>query len=92
LVPLNYAVVSGNYELFVLLCEYGADLNSRNRNIGWSPFQRAIWYGHLPIVKELCRRGVDINTFDHVGGQTGLAMARELGRKDIVEFLLSMVS
>ena len=92
LVPLNYAVVSGNYELFVLLCEYGADLNSRNRNIGWSPFQRAIWYGHLPIVKELCRRGVDINTIDHVGGQTGLAMARELGRKDIVEFLLSMVS
>jgi len=87
LVPLNYAVVNGNFEVFVLLCQFGADLNSRNRNIGWSPFQRAIWYGHLPIVKELYSRGVNINSSDHLG-QTALTMARELGRKDIEEFLI----
>jgi hypothetical protein len=87
LVPLNYATVSGNLIIFTLLCDFGANISAQNRKVGWTPLYRAIWYGHVQIVKELVQRGVDVNTRDS-RGETALTVAVGLERSEIVKLLL----
>ncbi|KNZ58055.1 hypothetical protein VP01_2004g3 [Puccinia sorghi] len=57
---------------------------------GYTPFHHACDLGDLKKVQILCAAGVDRGLKDHIDGLTGIELAREAGRSEVVDFLESL--
>ncbi|KAH9446214.1 hypothetical protein MJO28_011939 [Puccinia striiformis f. sp. tritici] len=57
---------------------------------GYTAFHQACDIGDLDIVKCLCRAGVDRQLLDRTDGLSGIELAREAGRAEVVEFLADL--
>ena len=58
--PLFYAVERGDVRSVGLLLDYNVDLNSE-REMGWTPFSRAIEGGSAAVIQILLAKGVKID-------------------------------
>ncbi|PWK47881.1 ankyrin repeat domain-containing protein [Pleionea mediterranea] len=83
--PLRKALYSGNFELARLLIAHNANVNSKGFK-GGSALKYAIKGSHLPTVKMLVDRGVDLEKY--IGGAgNSLCYANKLGEEEIADFL-----
>ncbi|KAH9443812.1 hypothetical protein MJO28_013901 [Puccinia striiformis f. sp. tritici] len=69
--------------------KYYSDLINGYLN-GYTAFHQACDIGDLDIVKCLCRAGVDRQLLDRTDGLSGIELAREAGREEVVEFLADL--
>ncbi len=86
--PLKLAVTYGRIDIVTYLLSIGVkfDLSEPFKN----PLFGAIYNNHLHIVKALVEHGIDAKvkyTGKTMKNMDALAYARELGRKDIVDYL-----
>ncbi|KAL4882851.1 ankyrin repeat-containing domain protein [Aspergillus karnatakaensis] len=81
--PLWLAAGNGHYEIVVLLCDHGSNLNIGAGSKLGPPLVAAIWQGHLLIVKELLDRGASTDSTLDI-----LDDAVYFGHETIVELLL----
>ncbi|KAA1125290.1 hypothetical protein PGTUg99_010466 [Puccinia graminis f. sp. tritici] len=64
--------------------------NKKTREKGYTAFHQACDIGDLKKVEMLCDAGVDRGLKDEMDGLTGLELAREAGRTEVVGFLSSL--
>lgn len=92
---LIYAICLGHFEVAQFLIEQGADIHFARSDLHGNFIpgrgQTALWWaanqGCLPLVKELLKRGADINAPDHYGG-TPLTTAASSGHLEVVRYLV----
>eukprot|EP00339_Tiarina_fusa_P026884 CAMPEP_0117079938 /NCGR_PEP_ID=MMETSP0472-20121206/56418_1 /TAXON_ID=693140 ORGANISM="Tiarina fusus, Strain LIS" /NCGR_SAMPLE_ID=MMETSP0472 /ASSEMBLY_ACC=CAM_ASM_000603 /LENGTH=337 /DNA_ID=CAMNT_0004807407 /DNA_START=42 /DNA_END=1055 /DNA_ORIENTATION=- len=84
----SFAAYQGNYNMLVLLYEYGADFGIVSSESKISPLHRAASQGHLKVVRYLLDNGADIDGSDSLG-RTAVHMAVNSGQKDLLQILLS---
>ena len=58
--PLHRAVFDGHLDVYKLLIQHGADVNTKNED-GWTPLYWAVFEGYLEICKVLIEHGSDVN-------------------------------
>ena len=73
-----------NKDVVDLLIENGANINDRTRNEGMTPLMMAVSRGHVNIVRELVKLGVDLEVQMNGSGDTALHIACEKGESEIV--------
>lgn len=59
LTPLIAAAGNGSVGLVQILLEAGADVNGRDRELGWTALHHAAWHGREDVVKVLLEAGAD---------------------------------
>ena len=72
-----------------ILYDYGASLQSRTDDEGYTPLHLAAMWGHLDVVKWLCDHKVNLNIFDNKSS-TAVNLAKQHGHSDVVSFLESI--
>ena len=80
------ACESNHPEVVKVLLEKGAAVNVKDRGTGMPAVVLASQKGYVEVVKLLLGKGVDVNAKDK-DGNTALAWASTLGRKEIVQLL-----
>ncbi|XP_046842959.1 ankyrin repeat and SAM domain-containing protein 6-like [Xenia sp. Carnegie-2017] len=80
--PLMAAVQHGHDQMASLLLSHGAAVDYGDPYTGWTPLMLAAANGHKTAVKILLERGADCNLVNNLG-QTALAIAKRMRRKDI---------
>lgn len=85
---LETAINRGNFELLMVLLEFGADLKSINNFSIEKAISEATVKGHFNMVKYYYPMLIDIHTI-YIKEKTLLHSAVEAGRGQIVKFLLS---
>jgi hypothetical protein len=63
---------------------------NKKREQGYTAFHQACDIGDLKKVQMLCGVGVDRGLKDEMDGLTGIELAREAGRTEVVGFLSSL--
>lgn len=71
--PLHIASITGQEEVVKILCQNGADVNSRNYHRE-TPFMYAARNGYIKIMEILLQNGADINACDENGRTTLIKM------------------
>ena len=85
---LRYTASEGRVEIVRLLCDRGADVESRSK-FGRRPLHCAAFWGHIFVVKELIEeRNAEINA-RMIGGRTALTVARQHEKPDVAAYLVS---
>ena len=69
------------------LLERGANVNTRDKESGWTPLMSAALFGSIDIIKLLMERGAHVNAQDKFSW-TPLMIASRSGHADIVRVLL----
>jgi len=69
-----------------LLLEYGADVNVREQEDGWTPLHFASFYGALEVAHLLLEYGADVEAKDK-SGRTALKIAAYKRHHEVVELL-----
>jgi uncharacterized protein len=83
--PLHVASVRGDLDEIAALVAAGADVNAPG-DLSNTPLHEAVSQEHVPAVLFLLEHGASPNVKNEFG-QTPLDIAREKGRRDIVDFL-----
>jgi ankyrin repeat protein len=86
--PLMYASRKGNTEIVRLLLEYGADVNARKVDDGWTALEYACYdcNVNLDTIKLLLEYGVDINE-TYYGGKIVLTYAYEQNNIEVIKLI-----
>ncbi len=88
--PLHIATLADNLEVVKVLCEAGADVNSRDK-LGETPLYECLPYPSSRKVSEvLLEYGADINSVDHEGKTVLMACGNTLNNASIVNWLIKM--
>lgn len=88
-VVLRAAVMTGDLQLVKLLCDSGAQVETRNIwTSGETALQSAARKGQVDIVKYLLSRGANVNADTGRDGKTVLQAAASTGIWDLVELVL----
>lgn len=82
---LQYAAVSGDYQLAELLIASGANVNGIGESA--TPLSLAVGYGHRDVVTLLLRKGADVNG-KGIGDYVPLHAAAMYRRKEIAKLLI----
>lgn len=77
-----------NLNIIKVLLDAGADVNQANVTYNYTPLIYSANKGHIEIVRELIRRGVDVR-FMNKGGRAAIEYAAESGHIDVVKELLA---
>jgi len=85
--PLHMAVSKGKTDTAELLLESGAEVDARDRVLGWTALYEACQNGDVGTAKLLLQHGADVNTKDDTG-LTALHAAAWDGNEAIVKLLL----
>jgi len=86
--PLMNASRKGNTEIVRLLLEYGADVNARKVDDGWTALEYACYdcNVNLDTIKLLLEYGVDINE-TYYGGKIALTYAYEQNNIEVIKLI-----
>jgi len=79
--PLMYASMAGSMALVEILLEYGADINAKDFDNGWTALMQATYYDQTEIAKYLIKRGANVN-LRAKNGVTALDMAMLINLND----------
>lgn len=74
---ISSAIIGGNYDIFALLIERGADIETLLENSGATLLHSAVSHSSLEIVEKLVELGADINAED-LSGWTVLYSANDI--------------
>ena len=85
--PLHLAARSGKLEAVLALLEAGSNVNE-NALHGATPLTLAVQNGHFEVAKALVQHGADVDLKPDEKGRTPVSEAENIGRKDILEYLL----
>jgi hypothetical protein len=85
---LNEAALCGQLEMVKALMERGANLNTQDNAMGYTPIAWACEEGHLEIAETLIAAGADINAASKKYKRTPLIAAAANGHLDIVKLLI----
>jgi ankyrin repeat protein len=83
--PLHVASIRGNMDEIAALVAGGADVNAPG-DLGNTPLHEAVSQEHIPAIEFLLNNGA-FPSIKNEFGQTPLDIAREKGRRNIIELL-----
>ncbi len=86
LMPLRYAIRSGDSSVVETLVEFGANFSTPGR-YGYTPLFMAASNGHVEIIETLIELGANLNAVGR-NGRTPLIVAAEYGHTNVVRALL----
>ena len=82
------AAWEGNFEAVKLLTESGACINQQDKGNGFTPLIKAVFKGHVDIVKYLLKKGADKNVYSFER-KSALDYAYARNNKEIINSLKS---
>jgi len=88
LMPLHVAAQEGNLSRVEAEIAKGADVNLRDKAVGWTALGHAASKGHTNVVQFLLEHGAEANYRDS-GGGVPLHFAALMGRANVVKLLLA---
>ncbi len=80
---------NGQLECLKILFDYGASLNTKTIDFGYTPLHLAAVYGHFELVKWLCDHKAKTSILDK-NSKTPADLARENNHADIENYLVSI--
>ena len=84
--PLLLATINGYTDVVKVLIAHHADVNAKDHS-DWTPLMYAAKSGYIDIVRALVGAGADVNYVEIKSGDNAMALARNKGRDDVVNFL-----
>eukprot|EP00088_Acartia_fossae_P009819 TRINITY_DN14814_c0_g1_i2.p1 TRINITY_DN14814_c0_g1~~TRINITY_DN14814_c0_g1_i2.p1 ORF type:complete len:920 (-),score=212.60 TRINITY_DN14814_c0_g1_i2:82-2841(-) len=85
LYPFHLAIKTGKLEIVIIMKEQGCDFNIRDRMRGSTPLHLSLELGHVHITRYLVLKAMVDPTVENFAGQSGVALAQELGLIHLLE-------